>query len=189
MKAKLAGALLALGVWCGQAEAATFTVPTGEYVITGPIGDSAVAQVGIRGLGSLPYYPFTGPAATLVDFTNYQSVTVSLSVNGESRSQCIDNANFRTGCSFSNRLYTDIYLPISNSMRFLEITAVASLLGNFGNTSISGVLSSVSLPEGLSLQGTPSAVPLPAALPLFATVLGFAGWFGWRRKVPPRPRS
>jgi hypothetical protein len=35
---------------------------------------------------------------------------------------------------------------------------------------------------GLSLVDPPGPVPLPAALPLFATGLGVMGLFGWRRK-------
>lgn len=33
-----------------------------------------------------------------------------------------------------------------------------------------------------SLYGSPSAVPIPAALPLFGTGLGIMGFIGWRRK-------
>jgi hypothetical protein len=34
----------------------------------------------------------------------------------------------------------------------------------------------------MTVDVTPSAVPLPAALPLFATILGAAGIAGWRRR-------
>jgi len=34
-----------------------------------------------------------------------------------------------------------------------------------------------------ALNGTVTATPIPAALPLFATALGLFGWLGWRRKA------
>jgi hypothetical protein len=38
------------------------------------------------------------------------------------------------------------------------------------------------LPEDLVVNSIPSGVPLPAALPLFATGIGALGLLGWRRK-------
>lgn len=35
--------------------------------------------------------------------------------------------------------------------------------------------------------GAGAAIPIPAALPLLASVLGLAGWFGWKRNVRVSP--
>ena len=36
--------------------------------------------------------------------------------------------------------------------------------------------------DNVNLNEAPSAVPLPGALPLFASALGLGGFFGWKRK-------
>jgi hypothetical protein len=42
------------------------------------------------------------------------------------------------------------------------------------------------LPDSLALPEPPPPVPLPGALPLFASVLGVSGWLGYRRKRAQR---
>ena len=39
----------------------------------------------------------------------------------------------------------------------------------------------VQFPGG-EIRGQLNPIPIPGALPLFASALGFAGWYGWRRK-------
>jgi hypothetical protein len=52
---------------------------------------------------------------------------------------------------------------------------------------VTGATFSFGTTEGANLvPGVPSAVPLPAALPLFATCLGALGLLGWRRKRKTR---
>lgn len=62
-------------------------------------------------------------------------------------------------------------------------TAIASYFGNNGTAWIAGTINN---PRFIVEGYTVSAVPLPAALPLFGTglaVLGFAGWRKRRRRV------
>jgi hypothetical protein len=37
--------------------------------------------------------------------------------------------------------------------------------------------------DNLRIAGDLNPVPIPGALPLFASAIGLAGWFGWRRKA------
>src|SRR4051812_39561914 len=64
--------------------------------------------------------------------------------------------------------------------------------GNAGTTlttNLPGILAGLSYINfhtvqfgGGEIRGQLNPVPLPGALPLFASALGFAGWYGWRRK-------
>jgi hypothetical protein len=60
-------------------------------------------------------------------------------------------------------------------------TFILSLVGD-ANPIISSVVFSFGTGPDSFLPGTLSSVPLPAALPLFATGLGALGLLGWRRK-------
>ena len=56
-------------------------------------------------------------------------------------------------------------------------------LANLGNVTEALFVTSSALPAAaLTIETSPSAVPLPAALPLFATGLAGLGLLGWRRK-------
>lgn len=72
---------------------------------------------------------------------------------------------------------TPIAVPMSASEFFVSVLFVDDIFGiEILNVSGSGFnLSGV-------LVNAPSAIPLPAALPLFAGGLGLMGLFGWRKK-------
>ena len=86
--------------------------------------------------------------------------------------------HFRAG---KNSKYDEIVLVFSGSTTLSDITAPG--LRNFRSFNIA------LLPESFDAMVTPTiptVTPLPAALPLFATVLGGFGLLGWRKKRKTR---
>jgi hypothetical protein len=69
---------------------------------------------------------------------------------------------------------------IANNGGLINDGTVTSSAGRLSVFAISGDLSP-------STTGGPSPIPLPAALPLFATGLGALGLLGWRRKRNAQP--
>ena len=67
---------------------------------------------------------------------------------------------------------------------FLNQTAmfVVSLTGITPSTSITSATFSFGTTAGINVPGVPSAIPLPGALPLFATGVVGLGLLGWRKK-------
>ena len=67
---------------------------------------------------------------------------------------------------------------------FLNQTAlfVISLTGITPSTSITSSTFSFGTTAGINVPGVPSAIPLPGALPLFATGVVGLGLLGWRKK-------
>jgi hypothetical protein len=80
-----------------------------------------------------------------------------------------------------------------NTTDIVVVSLVGGIFGLqtflFNQHNLSSVVFEALSTRGLFLQfdliGTSSETPLPAALPLFATVLGAAGFVGWRRKRTP----
>jgi hypothetical protein len=67
---------------------------------------------------------------------------------------------------------------------FLNETAmfVISLTGITADTTITGAIFSFGTVAGIDVPGVPSTVPLPGALPLFATGVGLMGVLRWKKK-------
>ena len=67
---------------------------------------------------------------------------------------------------------------------FLNETAmfVISLTGITADTTITSVIFSFGTTAGVDVPGVPSTVPLPGALPLFATGIGLMGVLRWKKK-------
>jgi hypothetical protein len=59
---------------------------------------------------------------------------------------------------------------------------VISLMGITPGTTITGATFSFGTTTGINVPGVPSAIPLPGALPLFATGMVGLGLLGWRKK-------
>jgi hypothetical protein len=68
--------------------------------------------------------------------------------------------------------------PFLNQMATFAIT----IPGLLATDTVTSATFSFGTTSGENVAGVPSAVPLPAALPLFATGLGGLGLLGWRRK-------
>jgi hypothetical protein len=67
---------------------------------------------------------------------------------------------------------------------FLNETAmfVISLTGITADTTITSAIFSFGTTAGINVPGVPSTVPLPGALPLFATGIGLMGVLRWKKK-------
>ncbi len=74
-------------------------------------------------------------------------------------------------------------LPTALLLSDFDDTGFRFILRNYFNGS-SSIIGSITL-EGSIVALQPSAVPIPAALPLFGTGLALMGFFGWRRKRKP----
>jgi hypothetical protein len=67
---------------------------------------------------------------------------------------------------------------------FINGTATFSLMiaGLLATDSVTSALFSLGTTAGVEITGVPSAIPLPGALPLFATGMVGLGLLGWRKK-------
>lgn len=116
--------------------------------------------------GTLDYFNFAGgptvqiPAGTIVDARLTRDATglVTGYVNGVSQFSFIDSTNSAVALSSLAFFMDDSHTGLREAS--------------------SGFVDSIIVSDSLST----SAVPLPAALPLFATGLGAFGLLGWRRK-------
>jgi hypothetical protein len=59
---------------------------------------------------------------------------------------------------------------------------VISLMGITADTTITSVIFSFGTTAGVDIPGVPSTVPLPGALPLFATGIGLMGVLRWKKQ-------
>jgi hypothetical protein len=182
MKAKLVGALLALG-W--PAQAATHLVDISDMAGFTRNGVAGVAGNGIVWL-SPKYYFGSGDT---VDFGT--ATVIGDYPDGRSGcggpippSYCTENgpAAFKPfflvngAGGFSTAPFDlSLYSPM-----FARSPGTFALLFTLGSE-VNGIQLAF---QGTSLSITPPLVtPIPGALPLFVSVLGLAGWLGWRRKA------
>lgn len=129
------------------------------------------------------------PLSGTFDVVGGVITSVDLFVNGSAFTQ--EDTSAASGSNWQ--------LDVVNKAAGLDITFTPSfdlthktdLTGLIGGTIISWDLFSLNpaqceapcnLPTGTGGTISPSATPLPAALPLFASGFGVMGWFGWRRK-------
>jgi hypothetical protein len=68
-----------------------------------------------------------------------------------------------------------------------DTTSISSVIFSFGTTEGAALVAGI--PGAPGVPGPFSAVPIPAALPLFAGGLGALGLLGWRRKRKPQPAT
>jgi hypothetical protein len=150
----------------GVGTAATLTLSAG---VSGPAGSVFGFDVQPLGAGTL----------TVTLDAPYQGETNFLTI-GFSAAQIV-GSDGGTDFSIANTGTT------SFSSDFLNYTAVGfQLISSDANPALTidgnGYLESFTSDSTGSFFGTPSATPVPAALPLFATGLGALGFFGWSRK-------
>jgi hypothetical protein len=189
MKAKLIGALVALGLWMQPAQASTFQLPkNGDVLITGFQSQSVRATVYVNINWNLPPNTPENPNEVAERFSatiyaeSLNSVPPPDTYHLVDWISLLDFATNQVGAGSSCR-----YAPCATSGSLtlfggigdyrLSIGAGIEVLG----AGLPGYLPSyelfITLPDGLSV-----VTPLPAALPLFATGLGMMGLFAWRRK-------
>ena len=167
MKKALLGSVVLLGLAAGQANAATY-----NWVFD-------CASVSCSGSGSLETNVPAGPAAIVTSITGLWGGNAIIGLSalnglGNNDNKLVSPVNpvlTNNGITFST---ASIFV---NLFRSGVTTGVAWLVNtnNFGLAGTSG--------EGISFSITPApAVPIPAALPLFAAGLGAMGLMSRRKK-------
>jgi hypothetical protein len=79
----------------------------------------------------------------------------------------------------------DVFLfsdPISSQIASLTFYGTATEIGALQPITLPGNLPALDTGRSLTVEVASDAVPLPAALPLFASGLGLMGWFARRKK-------
>jgi hypothetical protein len=126
-----------------------------------------------------------------VDETSGRIVDASLRLAGEPWTNIISQGSvgtfydlsiqttiFNAGCSAFHNVtgcHDVLNLVLATSPSMLLVDHGGSIVGGFANLTDAGFAISL-------VNGTVSATPLPAALPLYATGLGVLGLLGWRRR-------
>lgn len=169
MKAKLAGALLAVGMWCGQAQGATVTLEAGNYTVTGIIpGGTNTALVGV-----VPWDRWQFLTQIPEGFTGerYSVFYGSGTANG---------VGAFTSCSsqIGAKCFQQYAHIFDLSSGLLSLAGVAAAIDSWNQTSNPnqgyipvGFRFTVTAHDGLSF--TP--VPIPGALSMLMVALGLGG--------------
>jgi hypothetical protein len=178
MKRGLAVAFVALSTLAGSTGANAITIDIGQAVVGGGagfIGGGSKIQFDANTTGetatfTLPSIPGQQYA---IEVTGHNDSSASffqflIDADGPGPGDFVPiGSNFNFGSGFST-----VTLPTFTDVGASDFFRIVN--GGTGNTA--GQIT------GLSLVDPPGPVPLPAALPLFATGLGVMGLFGWRRR-------
>lgn len=172
MRTRLAGALLCLALWCGPGQAATYHINALDGGVFG---------------GSSGHVEYHSPLYTFApgDIVDFGSVTLSpFRVSGQGFSSIyIGQYDFSFGAI--GPVFPDLVCHLCSGVELPDPQTYALLFTLPSNSSQIqiGFAGGGTFQTPVGFQYTPpSPIPLPGALPLFATVLGLAGWFAWRRK-------
>lgn len=112
---------------------------------------------------------------------NYLSGIFSDVAFGSGSSLALQASTPIESVSFTSAVMGSFVVPLALG---LSLTSVSPVLSVCGNTLCSF---SANVAGNFSAQAAPPPVPLPAALPLFASGLGALGLFGWRSKKKKAP--
>ena len=182
MKAKVLGliiSLVAAFTWAGSANAITYTFDR-------TIGAGSV-------MGS---FTTDGTLGAIADPSHFTSISITITapnINGGVATSGTGSFPFYSGSGIT-ATSTDLIFDFSQDAYFGFFTATSDwwcfdssgsgcfVTGEILGTSSFTVAQSVSRTGQFVFASVPSATPLPAALPLFATGLGALGLLGWRRK-------
>jgi hypothetical protein len=186
MKIAVFALAVVLAMLAPNAQAATYSITSGNAVILDGVGTitlslqmDAVPGPNIPN----PNYPFSGYLLV----ATYWSGVFQAIVSNSGR---VTNA----GAQPLGHCYTTCgYWPYSNTGASLSFNILFSnttvswsvLLDSSSNMISLNPHVTLSLSDGLTLR----AVPIPAALPLFAAGLGIMGLLGWRKKRNGSPPS
>jgi hypothetical protein len=160
--AQLLGAVMLLGLAAVPANAATYnwSFDCGEVICSGS--------------GSLETNVAIGPAlvTSFSGFFGGSAITSLLAVNGFAGNDNIVFSLTSPELSTFGISVTTASFPL-NLYHHASLPSDVWLIDNGDNTQTSGLG---------TFSVSPSAVPIPAALPLFAAGLSAMGFMGWRRK-------
>jgi hypothetical protein len=164
LKYLVTACVLALTV--GTANAAT-------YVVTGVTGDPQIGEI-LEGTVDVTNGAFTSANFQITNFPVAANFTSIVSQGAYSN---VDEWLITV---------VDPALPYSMDL-YLQTPEIGTLTGYNGGPIVAAALFNANQgfhlgPEALTLQGSLTPTPLPAALPLFASGLGASGLLGWRRK-------
>jgi hypothetical protein len=177
LRAKIWILAVALTLTVGQANADSYTDFTLSGIFTDPYKDtwSLTGNIVVDGTTDL----ITGASIRLVGepWTNI----VSQGLSGGNYDVSIQTPISNTGCSGAGNCFDTLTLALSAPPSMLVADGAGSIVSGYAELYDAGF--AVSLVTGTgSLVDPPSATPLPATLPLFATGLGVIGLLSRRGK-------
>lgn len=160
--------------------------PTGalNYIIPAAVGGTfTTSPIAFQWGFSVPDNPTPQDAGSIQAFAQlWLGVTLTSLIDANDKS---GTTSTLSSTGFSTSTTANVYAVHfgGGELVFLFQNAVALAMSNWTGAGLSNFRSyNVVCTENCSGQGNPPAVPLPAALPLFASGSAVIGFFAWRRR-------